>query len=630
MKKIFFILGSCFFSINLFGQDMLPGYPQVLKAFFSEYAVENDAEDFVNFAKKKEGWFVQKINRIKNDSVLNERLFWSIKSKTYSNLEEAFSLQEDPEDAETKIRGYLSGEGAYLWNDYERCRYHGYHGWEEDMINDFEGQPHLPDTLLEGLSRAYSSLSNTYLWYQQGGRQDGKDTMQIVLKPLQMPSQKRIDKVIELINKSVNTYDRLLKQNPSYNTLVGNVHLKKFNECFHGYMQMNISMQDKEAKLFLEKAELSEQYITQAKNYLNSCDKNAILFSYGDNDTYQLWHVQEKENFRKDVAVINISMLGLPAYIDMLRKRKTVSFSTLPSFYGNPGSDVSYYKEPKDDIEVTQLSLKEYLVYIYSRKDSMQYIINGEQKTSSAYPTKNINLFVNTDAFNKIAGFKTMADNIPIKLSDYLYNNHLLMLDIINDNINKRPIYFTSSITDLFDDHLLQQGIVYRLFPMNPATKKTFLKKEISNLEKFADSVYKPVISFNLNNARNVSADGNNVFFQLYSRIADHYIEEGDIKKAGNWLTKVARSFTEVNTENMPMAYTLVNSLLKVDKEKAKRYMEIYGAYFFDKYTKPTATKGYISKQECLENLNSIKNYLDQQKIGSPLLDVLIKKAEAN
>ena len=58
---------------------------------------------------------------------------------------------------------------------------------------------------------------------------------------------------------------------------------------------------------------------TLAKDYLESCAPNAIVISFGDNDTYPLWYAQEVEGVRRDIRVINSSLLGIDWYINQLR-----------------------------------------------------------------------------------------------------------------------------------------------------------------------------------------------------------------------------------------------------------------------------------------------------------------------
>ena len=47
-----------------------------------------------------------------------------------------------------------------------------------------------------------------------------------------------------------------------------------------------------------------------AMNHLQSCDHGALLFTYGDNDTFPLWYLQQVERQRTDITLHNINLIG--------------------------------------------------------------------------------------------------------------------------------------------------------------------------------------------------------------------------------------------------------------------------------------------------------------------------------
>jgi len=64
-----------------------------------------------------------------------------------------------------------------------------------------------------------------------------------------------------------------------------------------------------------------------AKNLLNSCQENGILFTTGDNETFTLWAMQEVYGYRTDVKVVNTSLLQGDWYVEQMKNINGVPMS---------------------------------------------------------------------------------------------------------------------------------------------------------------------------------------------------------------------------------------------------------------------------------------------------------------
>jgi len=71
-------------------------------------------------------------------------------------------------------------------------------------------------------------------------------------------------------------------------------------------------------KLWMESGEISSGILNWNYNALIGLDKDAILLTYGDNDTYPSWMLQQVQEVRTDVKVVNIHLLRDRNYIDQV------------------------------------------------------------------------------------------------------------------------------------------------------------------------------------------------------------------------------------------------------------------------------------------------------------------------
>ena len=205
-----------------------------------------------------------------------------------------------------------------------------------------------------------------------------------------------------------------------------------------------------------------------AKNYLESCAPNAILFCFGDNDTYPLWYAQEVEQVRPDIRIVNTSLLGIDWYINQLRykinKSDSVDVIWRPDqIIGDKRQQLQYIASPNVSKETP-----------FDLYDVMKNVI-GKEDDPRILPVKKFKVPLGDTALLRSNGTVNAEDvltgDMIFELPDNDVNptrDQLIILNVIASNGWKRPIYFTSPQVGLgLEKFLRRDGLTYRLTPVN-------------------------------------------------------------------------------------------------------------------------------------------------------------------
>jgi hypothetical protein len=308
---------------------------------------------------------------------------------------------------------------------------------------------------------------------------------------------------------------------------------------------------------------------SMAKAYLDSCAPNAILFTIGDNDTFPLWYMQEIEGYRTDIRIVNTSLFMTDWYIDQM-KMKAHDSEPIPSSFNR-----EQYKGSKRDyslfIEKTKEPiLLDDMIKFISLEDERAKIKLNNGRNINYFPSKKIIYPIDKAAVikNKVVSEKFYDSIVPaiefeIK-DDALYKNRLMMLDIVNQNNWKRPIYFTGGSYGNDDyiwmkDYLQLDGMCYKLVPVKTSTEST---SPIDMGQIDSEKMYNIVMKWDWGNSGksnmyyDVETRKNSISYRTnLARLVEALINEGKLDKA--------EKIVDLAMEKMPVKYFEYYSFLE-------------------------------------------------------------------
>ncbi|MEO0556556.1 MAG: DUF2723 domain-containing protein [Bacteroidota bacterium] len=276
-----------------------------------------------------------------------------------------------------------------------------------------------------------------------------------------------------------------------------------------------------------------------ARNLLESTAPNAILFTNGDNDTFPLWYLQEVKGVRRDVRVVNLSLLQTPWYVKQLKNQWSRESAPIPMTFTD------------EQIEAIQAS----------RFDPQQVSLPVDPR---AFVDERIAGRVDTSGMPRQMTWQ-LNGRVFGEGVNVLYPNDIAVLDILKAVAEEgwtRPVYFASTVApdselDL-QPFFQNEGLARRIVPIRRDTGDPdgVVVPEIvaDRLGKFQFQGLDDPEVYHDENARNM-ADG---YRTRFATIAMALAQQGREQEALELLDRIR---TAVPTETIPSSFGALYTL---------------------------------------------------------------------
>ena len=256
-------------------------------------------------------------------------------------------------------------------------------------------------------------------------------------------------------------------------------------------------------------------------NYLKSCDKEAIIFCNGDNDTFPLWYNIEVEEERNDVRACNLSYLQTDWYISQMKR----------PYYNSPALPISWDYEDfmpgKNEVVWVENRLNAPLEV----KKAFQFLHSTDPRTK-----RDGEGYIPTDQLYVLS---PDSQKINFKKARRFTRSEMMVMEMLSTNQWKRPIYFAVTIGEDYhlglNPYLELTGMAYRITPERSADGKPRVNTEVmydNMLNKFKyGNINIPGIYIDENTMRMCRTHR-----MMFCQLAEALYDEGKYDKALNVL----------------------------------------------------------------------------------------------
>lgn len=163
-------------------------------------------------------------------------------------------------------------------------------------------------------------------------------------------------------------------------------------------------------------------------NLLQSCEPDAILFTNGDNDTFPLWYLQDVEGVRRDVRIVNLSLVNTPWYILQLKHNEPYGAKKVPISISD--ADIENIQPIQYETRVMSLEVPKEALEKYLRENP-----SGIATIDSSVLREGVLRF-------------TMPSTLKYGNISALRVQDIMVYDIIRSSRWERPVYFAMTVTD--------------------------------------------------------------------------------------------------------------------------------------------------------------------------------------